>query len=93
LGEPLLIGFCAYRFPGLLLVLNETFNKPTMEMPKQSALILAIGFIIGCSILYLGLSKLAEYVFLAGRAAEPPHQIDVQVTGSGFGEPVRVLTK
>jgi len=48
-------------------------------MPNLSALILALGFIIGSAIISFGLLIHGKYVFQAGRAAQPHHQIDLRI--------------
>jgi hypothetical protein len=63
-------------------------------MQKQSALILAIGFIIGSAIIYLGLKQLGSSIFLAGSAAQPHHQIDLKIVGdSGSSAPISIQLK
>jgi hypothetical protein len=59
-------------------------------MPKQSALILALGFIIGSAIIYLGLVALGSSIYLAGRAAQPSQQIELKIVGdrSGSAAPI-----
>ncbi len=64
-------------------------------MPKQSALILALGFIIGSTVIYLGLVALGKSVYLAGRAAQPSHQIELKIVGdrSGGAAPIGLELK
>lgn len=62
-------------------------------MPKQSALILALGFIIGSAIIYLGLVALGSSINLAGRAAQPPDQINLKIAGDSERGPVLFLDK
>jgi hypothetical protein len=54
-------------------------------MPKQSAYILALGFIIGTSIIYLGLVSLGKSIVVAGSVSRPAHQFDLKIVGDNSG--------
>lgn len=62
-------------------------------MPKQSALILALGFIIGSALIYLGLVELGSSIYSAGRASQPPDEINLKIGGNNSREPVIILDK
>ena len=64
-------------------------------MPKQSALILALGFIVGTSIVCFGLVSLGKSIVFAGSASRPPHQIGLKIVGdsSGSAAPIGVQIK
>jgi hypothetical protein len=64
-------------------------------MPKQSALILALGFIIGTSIVYFGLVSLGKSIVIAGSVSRPSHQIDLKLVGdnSGSAAPIGIQLK
>jgi hypothetical protein len=64
-------------------------------MPKQSALILALGFIIGTSIIFFGLVSLGNSIVVAGSASKPSPQIDLKIVGdsSGSAAPIGLQLK
>ena len=54
-------------------------------MPTQSALILALGFIIGTSIVSFGLVSLGKIIVVAGSASRSSHQIELKIVGDSSG--------
>jgi hypothetical protein len=48
-------------------------------MNKQSALILAFGFIIGTIIICFGCVSLGKSIILAGNESRTPHQINLKI--------------
>jgi hypothetical protein len=66
---------------------------PHNKIPKQSALILAVGFIVGSVVICFGLVTLGTSIQSAGMAARPSHQMDVKIIGDSSGSAYPIVLR